>query len=419
MILWPWLLAGLAFALALASAAVSALETALFSLSEDQRTILRRSTRGQGRELMVLLEHPRKTLNAILLADCILNLSLIFCVLVVVQQPALFPAVPDWILGTAVFLLVGLACELLPKMVALASPLRLCQAGGPLVLFLHNLLERPAVAMEHFSDKLVRHYSPEGARSANALELDEFLTLIEVSRQEGSLREMEGRALAEIVKLGDETASHCMTPRVDLFTVPDDLTNEEVTDLIRTRRYARVLVTGETPDDLVGVLGVREFLLHSETPYLEQLQPPAFVPETIPALNLFNNFLHRRQHMAILLDEYGGIEGVVTLSDFIEEIFGEEGPGARVSLYIEELAGSRILANGNAKLDDLEAYLGPEVRSDSIESIGGLLIQQTGHVPRPGTSVEIGDWTATVRRATRKRVKEVILEKRPEEAPTP
>jgi magnesium and cobalt transporter len=170
-------------------------------------------------------------------------------------------------------------------------------------------------------------------------------------------------------------------------------------------------VRGETPDDILGLLDVKEFLLHpSASHYTERLLPPSFVPETTKALDLLRAFLGHRQHLAILLDEYGGIEGLVTMSDLVEELLGEEGADARRELYIERIGGGRLLVAGSARLDDLEERIGLKVDGQDLETIGGLVVGHFGTLPKPGESFVHGDWRITVRRATRSRVREVLLE---------
>ena len=128
------------------------------------------------------------------------------------------------------------------------------------------------------------------------------------------------------------------------------------------------------------------------------------------ALDLLRSFTHHRQHLAILLDEYGGIEGIVTLSDLVEQLLGEEGPGARNELYIERLGGDRVLAAGGSRLDDISDQIGIEFLDKGVETIGGLAIEHFGSVPQPGEFFIHDGWRITVRRATRKRVKEVLIE---------
>jgi CBS domain containing-hemolysin-like protein len=214
--------------------------------------------------------------------------------------------------------------------------------------------------------------------------------------------------IQEIIKLGDKTAKDCMTPRVDAFAVPDDLTHDELIPRLREKRYRRVPVYGETPDDIEGVLDVRAFLLNTDTPYTEQLVAPSFVPETMKAIDLLRSFLKHPQGLAIVVDEHGGTEGIVTLADIIEEIISDAVPLAEHGLYIETVAGG-LIVNGSARLDDLNEMLSVKLVEEGIDTIGGLLFNRLGSLPKPGTEVKIDDLTLTVRRTSRKRVEELFI----------
>jgi CBS domain containing-hemolysin-like protein len=213
----------------------------------------------------------------------------------------------------------------------------------------------------------------------------------------------------EIIKLGDKTAKDCLTPRVDAFTLPDDLTNEEAVARLRTRRYRRVPVYGETPDDILGVLDTRDFLLDPSAHYTERLIAPSFVPETMKAIDLLRSFLNHPQGLAIVVDEHGGTEGIVTLADIVEEIISDALPLAEQALYIESVRDGQLIVNGNARLDDINELLGTHLEEEGIDTIGGLIFNRLGTLPRPGAQTEIDGLSLTVRRTSRKRIEEVLI----------
>ncbi|MEO7319875.1 MAG: transporter associated domain-containing protein, partial [Chthoniobacteraceae bacterium] len=202
----------------------------------------------------------------------------------------------------------------------------------------------------------------------------------------------------------------CMTPRVDTFALSDDLTHEELIPKLRDRRYRRVPIYGETPDDILGVLDVLPFLLDPATPYQERLAPPSFVAETMKAIDLLRGFLSHPQGIAFVVDEHGGIEGIVTLADIVEEIISDAVPVAERALYLETMGDGKLLANGSARLDDINELLHSELEEDGIDTIGGLIFNRLGALPRPGTHLAIGDLQLTVRRTSRKRIEEVLIE---------
>jgi CBS domain containing-hemolysin-like protein len=213
----------------------------------------------------------------------------------------------------------------------------------------------------------------------------------------------------EIIKLGDKTAKDCMTPRIDTFNIPDDLPNEEAIRRIRKERHRRVPVYGDTPDDIVGILDVKTFLFDTTQPYTEVMIPPSFVSETMNALDLLRSFLRHRQGLAVIVDEYGGTEGIVTLADIVEEIISDAVPDADSAPYIERLEDGRLLASGNARLDDLGERLGVDIEEEGLDTIGGLVFNRLGYLPKAGATLRIGDLSLTVRRTSKKRVEEIII----------
>src|SRR5476649_2252532 len=176
---------------------------------------------------------------------------------------------------------------------------------------------------------MVERLTPRHLQKRTRLSDEELETLVEMGEEQGTLQEAEGEMIQEIIKLGDKTAKDCMTPRVDAFALPDDLTNEEAIAQLRQRRHRRVPIYAETPDQIVGVLDVKLFLLDPTEHYTETLIAPSFVPERMKGMDLLRGFLTRPQGLAIVVDEFGGTEGIVTLSDITEEIMSDAAPLGR------------------------------------------------------------------------------------------
>ncbi|HEX3816661.1 MAG TPA: hemolysin family protein, partial [Chthoniobacterales bacterium] len=273
------------------------------------------------------------------------------------------------------------------------------------------LLDRVGRALENVSVGIVDRLTPANLRVRRRISDAELETLVEMGEEEGTLQEAEGEMIQEIIKLGDKTAKDCMTPRVDTFAVPDDLPNDEAIALFRERRHQRVPVYAETPDQIVGIVDVKTFLLDPSQPYTETLIPPSFVPETMSAMDLLRRFLSHPQGLAIVVDEFGGTEGIITLADIIEEIISDAAPLGDAKLYIEPLGDGRFLVSGNARLDDLTEHLGFALQADGIDTIGGYVFNRLGYLPNVGVKLEIPHLALTVRRVSRKRIEEVLLEK--------
>jgi CBS domain containing-hemolysin-like protein len=144
--------------------------------------------------------------------------------------------------------------------------------------------------------------------------------------------------------------------------------------------------------------------------YTEMLTPPSFVPETMRAVDLLRSFLNRPQALAIVLDEHGGNEGVITRADLLEEILGEALPGGDRELYLEALGEGRLLASGSARIEDVEEALGLALEVEGIDTVGGLVFNLAGTVPKLGSVWKMGGLSLTVRRTSRKRVEEVLIQ---------
>jgi putative hemolysin len=198
---------------------------------------------------------------------------------------------------------------------------------------------------------------------------------------------------------------------VDTFTLPDDLTNEEAIARLKEKRHRRVPVYVDTPDQVLGIIDVKMFLLDPSEHYTERLILPSFVPETMRALDLLKLFLTHAQGLAIVVDEFGGTEGIITMSDIVEEILSDAVPRGDVDLYIEPLENGKFLVSGNARLDDLSEHLGFDIEAEGIDTIGGFVFNRLGYLPPSGTQLEIPRLAITVRRAGRKRIEEILLEK--------
>jgi CBS domain containing-hemolysin-like protein len=153
------------------------------------------------------------------------------------------------------------------------------------------------------------------------------------------------------------------------------------------------------------------FLVDPSEHYTGSLIAPSFVPETMRALDLLKLFLTHAQGLAIVVDEFGGTEGIITMSDIMEEILSDAVPRGDLDLYIEPLENGQFLVSGNARLDDLSEHLGFEIEAEGIDTIGGFVFNRLGYLPPSGTQLEIPRLAITVRRAGRKRIEEILLEK--------
>lgn len=390
----------------------SGLETALFSLRPHQLRRLEANHPALTKFVHLFRDKPRRVLNGLLLGDALVKVPLVvFCLFFLWRGP-FGGRIPQWLAAIVIFAIVVLLCDLIPKLLALSAPYRLSTIGAFTLQASVRFLDHVGRTFENVSAAIVDLVTPARLRTRARFSDEELEALVEIGEEEGTLHEAEGEMIQEIIKMGDKTAKDCMTPRVDSFALSEDLTNEQAIVQLKERRYRLVPVYADTPDNIVGIVDVKRFLLDPSDHYTETLLAPSFVPETMRALDLLKLFLTHPQALAVVVDEFGGTEGIITMSDILEEILSEAAPpGGEVDLYIEPLENGKLLVSGQARLDDLREYLGFELEADGIDTIGGLIFNQLGQLPPEGTRVELTRLTVTIRRTSRKRIKELVLEK--------
>ena len=393
------------------SALFSGVETALFLLKLHQLRRLEANHPGLTKFIQLFQENPRRVLNVLLLGDGLVNVVLVVLCLFFLWEGPFAGRIPQWLVGIAIFAVVVLFCDFVPKLLALSAPYRLSAIGALTLQIAMPLLDRMGRGLETVSAYVVDLLTPVHLRTRARLSDEELGTLIEMGEEEGALYEGEREMIQEIIKLGDKTAKDCMTPRVDSFMLPDDLTNEDAIARLKEKRHRRVPVYADTPDQILGIIDAKLFLLDPSEHYTEKLIAPSFVSETMRALELLNLFLTRPQGMGVVVDEFGGTEGIITMDDIMEEILSDAVPRGDVALYIEPLGHGRFLVSGNARLDDLSEHLGFQIDAEGIDTIGGLIFTRLGYLPPSGTKLEIPRLAITVRRSGRKRIEEVLLEK--------
>src|SRR2546426_4682481 len=393
------------------SALFSGVETALFSLKPHQLRRLEANHARLTRFVQFFRENPRRVLNILLLGDGLVNVLLVVLCLVFLWEGPLAGRIPQWVAGIVIFAIVVLLCDLIPKLLALSAPYPLSAIGAFALQISMPLLDRIGHGLETVSAFVVDLLTPAHLRTRARLSDEELGTLVEMGEEEGTLYEGEAEMIQEIIKLGDKTAKDCMTPRVDSFMLPDDLTSEEVIARLKEKRHRRVPVYADTPDQILGIIDVKMFLMDPSDHYTEKLIAPSFVPETMRALDLLKLFLTHPQGMAVVVDEFGGTEGIITMSDIVEEILKDALSRGDVDLYIEPLEHGKFLVSGNARLDDVSEHLGFQIEAEGIDTIGGFVFNRLGYLPLSGTQLEIPRLAITVRRAGRKRIEEILLEK--------
>jgi magnesium and cobalt exporter, CNNM family len=393
--------------LAILSAFISGIETALFSIREWRLHRWRKQDPKRVEQFERLMKNPREVLSVILLVDTIVNILLIILTVAIVRSITI--PVPYWVKTLFLFALIVVACDLVPKMLALRDPFRFARQAILLLRLLLPLFGPLSRLTQRASEHIANFFLPTKAERAEQFNDEELIALVELSAEQGQLRADEQEMIEAIIKLGNKSVKDCMTPRVDAFFISDSMTNEDVIQQLRIKRRARVPVFGDSPDEILGILDVKAFLADPSEHYAEKVDVPSFVPETMRALDLLRAFLKHPQRLAIVIDEFGGTEGVVTMSDILDEILADVAPRGDEELYLEELGNGVWLACGSVRLDDLEEALHLDFDTEEFDTLNGLIFNRLGYVPRSGEKVQVPPLDLEVRQSTRRRVVEVKL----------
>jgi magnesium and cobalt transporter len=250
--------------------------------------------------------------------------------------------------------------------------------------------------------------------------------IIEAS-EDGELQKEEGSMLLSVLHLDELQVQDIMTPRTDVVCAPVTATTAEIVDLILTSGHSRIPVYRDNPDNIIGVIYAKD-LLHltldvslREKPVTEMMHKPFFVPETKSALDLLHDFKTSKKHLAVILDEYGGTAGIVSIEDVLEQIVGDiedEHDAPREEDIMPEGNGKALLS-GRADLEDIAEQLGIKIESDEVDTIGGYLCHIAGRVPLPGERFTEAGTLFTVLEADTKKIQSIYAEPAPEESGIP
>jgi len=304
----------------------------------------------------------------------------------------------------AVLLTVYLVDFLLLPTLAAIRPELMLRLAMPFIRLSYILLYIPAQLANGLQNRFPREDNEEEPSE------DDVEAYIDVGEEEGILEKEEGILLRSIVDFGDTVVSEVMTPRTDMVCLDEDSAITELRDLFVNEKHSRIPVYREKTDQIIGVAYARDLLGvwkdgKSEQSLSAILRQPLFVPETKKISELMTEFQSNRVQLALVVDEYGGTAGLVTLEDLLEEIVGEiqDEYDEEEPLLMEEEDGTK-LASAMLSVDDFQNRFGVEVQGEEFETLGGLVIAELGHLPKVGETLEYQGVDISVVEADERRI---------------
>ncbi|MGD8563090.1 MAG: hemolysin family protein [Desulfarculaceae bacterium] len=264
-------------------------------------------------------------------------------------------------------------------------------------------------------------------RNTTPQELErEIQGLVDEGEAQGLLTPREGEMIEAVLELDQSTASQIMVPRTELAMVPSTATVEEVIQVIVDSGHSRIPVFSTNPDQIVGVIHAKDLLPHwgktgADLDISKSLRPPLFVPLAMPLDELLTIFKRKRVHLAVVVDEYGGTAGVVTIEDVLEEIVGDiEDEYDQEEQLLRDRGDGSLLVDARLEVEDLAAHLEIELPQDlpegRFETVGGFITTLLGRVPKPQEEVVFGPVRMVVVAADDRKVTQVEVHRNPEPA---
>lgn len=389
----------------------SSAETALISCSSIRMRTLADEGNKRAQKVLDILNQKEKMLSAILIGNNLVNT---FTASIAATIAYAFGGAA---VGVATFLITFLILvfgEITPKTIATQEADEMALSYVPVISFL-MMLFTPAIAIVNaVSSVLLKVLGKEKGETPSLTET-ELRKIVDVSHEEGVIEEDEKELIHKVFDFGDAKAKDVMVPRVHVIMAEDTITREELLEIFREQQFTRVPIYHESVDNIIGLINMKDFLLADENDAFrleEMMRPAYFTFENKPISELMLEMKQSTFNLAVVLDEYGELAGVVTLEDIIEEIVGEvqDEYDSHEESNIRQLSKRVYDVKGYLSLHDLNDALDLDLDSEDYDSIGGLVIDRLGHLPQIHDKIFLEDGTRIeVTRLSKNRILEVRI----------
>jgi CBS domain containing-hemolysin-like protein len=245
----------------------------------------------------------------------------------------------------------------------------------------------------------------------------EIQELIEEGEEQGLISSHEGKMISSIFDFRDSIIKEIMTPTTEISSAPLSAAASDIIKIITTKGYSRIPIYDEDPDNICGILHAKQLLAHSPDGHLkpteELITPPLFVKEEDKVLELLRDFQDKKNHMAIVTDEFGSIRGLVTMEDILEEIVGEivDETDQQVDQW-QVINDNSVITPAKRDIEEIESFFSIKLPDGPYESVGGFIIDQLDHIPESGETLKFHNLTFSVLSASSRKIRMVKVEKK-------
>ena len=393
------------------SAILSGSETALFSLSKYQLGQFRKSSHRLQRMVARLMSDPRKVLLTILMGNTTVNVLIFASSYVISEHLGQFNPVLASVWGLVTVMLVIVIGEVLAKTFAISVASTIAPPVALLIGALQTVLAPLRVVLEYvLVEPLSRLLVGGPDRGARKVTVDELKALVDLDEYSGAIAPRENDMLQEVVALASTRVASIMIPRVDIaaFDLADG--RDELLAMLRTRRHTRIPIYEGDVDHIKGLIHARDLYLNADVPLVKLVQPVRFVPEQMTADKLLAHFRDSKTQFAIVVDEFGGASGLVTMKDVVEQIVGDIEQPHDQAVLVEQIGPRSFQMAGQVNIQPWYEAFGIVHPDYRILTLGGLVTAKLGRLPREGDQLHIGEARLTVEQMKGKRVQRVRVE---------
>jgi CBS domain containing-hemolysin-like protein len=396
----------------LASGFFSGSETALIGISRE-RVHLLAETDPRGRRLEQLVSQPERMLSTLLVANNTVNV-LSASVATILFVSLIGATWGPWVataVMTAVLLIFG---EITPKTIAARHPEKFSLRVAPIIWNLSIVLAPVARFFSAITRGLLKMLRINVDGDADSVTEDDIRALAALSQRGGQIEQAEREIIDALFHLADTSVRDVMTPRLDIVTVPAPVTAEDLRRAVTETGHSRFPVTAEGLDDLQGIVHVKDLLRQPEDGGDGELilRPPNYVPETMSVLDTLEEMRARRYGMAVVVDEHGGVEGIVTIKDLVSELVGElQDEYDAGTPSVTQIARVTWIADGRLDIDDLASAIDHVIPEGPYSTVGGYIITTFGKIPDRGDLVVDDGFRYTVLAMDRQRVDRIKAER--------
>lgn len=387
-------------------------ETALMSLNKIKlRHMVEEGVAG-AKSVEKLIEDPNKLLGAILIGNNVVNIGA--SSLATVLATNIFGNSGVGIATGVITILVLIFGEITPKSIAKQKSETVALMVVKPIQFIVFIFKPFVYVFTIISSLFIRLLGGDPNKAESFITEEELKTMVDVSEEEGVLENVEKEMIFNIFDFVDLQVKDVMVQRVDIVVVDEEATYDEVMDIIKSEQFSRIPVYSETIDNVIGVINVKDFAMveniREDFNVTKYVREPFYTFEFKKIVELFKEMKKARNHIAVVLDEYGGTVGLVTIEDLVEEIVGEiEDEYDEEDNSIEVIKENEYVVDGSARLHDISELLGVDIDSEEFDSVGGLMIGALGRMPEEKEEVVSNDITFIAEEIDKNRIKKVRL----------